>query len=109
MNGFKNKDLIYSAPMSALENDIDMTDIHAAGTNVSRSKNENVCDTNQSESGNHYVFHPINAWELFEQEKNRRHIVTSCAEMDDMLGGGVETGKITEFCGENEAGKSQIR
>ena len=56
-----------------------------------------------------YAFYPKNALELFEEEKNRGYIVTSCTDIDNMLGGGVETGKITEFCGDENVDKAQIR
>jgi len=28
-----------------------------------------------------------------------KHIITFCSGMDDMLGGGVALGQVTEFCG----------
>jgi predicted ATP-dependent serine protease len=28
-----------------------------------------------------------------------KHIITFCKEMDNMLGGGLSRGQITEFCG----------
>ena len=88
--------------MSAVGNDVDMADI-----DVTAKRPEDEHGSVQIE--NQYVFCPMNAWELFEQEKSRGYISTSCPMMDDMLGGGVETGKITEFCGDNKSGKAQIR
>lgn len=54
------------------------------------------------------AFSPENAFELFEREKNRVSIVTFCEQLDEMLGGGVATGKITEFCGPPGIGKTQM-
>lgn len=28
-----------------------------------------------------------------------KHVITFCADMDNMLGGGVAMGEVTEFCG----------
>lgn len=38
------------------------------------------------------------AHELYEKELNARKIITFCGDLDGMLGGGVATGQITEFC-----------
>ena len=34
--------------------------------------------------------------------------MTFCAQVDGILGGGVQTGEITEFCGAPGVGKTQI-
>ena len=39
-----------------------------------------------------------NALELLERERSRNVIVTCNKDLDDMLGGGISCGKITEFC-----------
>lgn len=38
------------------------------------------------------------AHELYEKELNARKIITFCGDLDGMLGGGVATGQVTEFC-----------
>lgn len=48
------------------------------------------------------------ALELLKAEQLRGHIVTFCARVDSMLGGGVSLGKITEFCGAPGTGKTQL-
>ncbi|XP_048582236.1 DNA repair protein RAD51 homolog 3 [Nematostella vectensis] len=48
------------------------------------------------------------ALELLQQEQTAGSIVTFCEQLDDMLGGGVPTCKITEFCGAPGIGKTQI-
>lgn len=48
------------------------------------------------------------ALEMLQQEQNASCVVTFCERLDDMLGGGVPTGKITEFCGAPGIGKTQI-
>lgn len=48
------------------------------------------------------------AYELLQEEESESPIVTFCAELDNMIGGGIPIGKITEFCGAPGAGKTQI-
>lgn len=50
----------------------------------------------------------ISAYDLLQQEQALGCIVTFCEQLDDMLGGGVPMGKITEFCGAPGVGKTQI-
>ena len=38
------------------------------------------------------------AHQLYQKELNARKIITFCGDLDSMLGGGVATGQITEFC-----------
>uniref|UniRef100_A0A6B2LDH7 DNA repair protein RAD51 homolog 3 n=1 Tax=Arcella intermedia TaxID=1963864 RepID=A0A6B2LDH7_9EUKA len=48
------------------------------------------------------------AYALLEEELNCCRIITFCKDIDVMLGGGVPTGKITEFCGVPGIGKTQM-
>lgn len=48
------------------------------------------------------------AAELLEEERARVGIFTFCEELDKILGGGVSSGEITEFCGCPGIGKTQI-
>lgn len=44
--------------------------------------------------------HALSARQIFERELAARRIITFAAELDGILGGGVETGAVTEFwCG----------
>jgi DNA repair protein RAD51 len=45
---------------------------------------------------------------ISEHEEARVKITSGCKEFDDVLGGGMETGAITEIYGENRMGKTQI-
>ena len=49
---------------------------------------------------------PIKEFEDFERFSER--VTTGCKALDEMLGGGVETGAITELVGEFGTGKTQI-
>lgn len=40
---------------------------------------------------------PLSARQIFEREAAAKRIITFAAELDGILGGGVETGAITEF------------
>ncbi|GBF87643.1 DNA repair RAD51-like protein [Raphidocelis subcapitata] len=48
------------------------------------------------------------ARELLQSEASRRRITTLCPELDVLLGGGVATGAVTEFCGVPGVGKTQL-
>ena len=51
---------------------------------------------------------PTTAAVLFEKELKKPRISTSSQHLDDILGGGVATGAITEFSGAFATGKTQI-
>ncbi|MFW9969699.1 MAG: DNA repair and recombination protein RadA, partial [Candidatus Odinarchaeota archaeon] len=48
------------------------------------------------------------AEDVWEHRKNIARITTGSQELDDLLGGGVETGSLIEFFGEFRTGKTQI-
>jgi DNA repair protein RadA len=48
------------------------------------------------------------AKEIWEQRKNQKRITTGSQNLDDLIGGGIETRAVTEFFGEYRTGKTQI-
>jgi len=48
------------------------------------------------------------AAEFFQKRQNVIHLSTGSRELDNLLGGGFETGSITEMFGEFRTGKTQI-
>jgi RAD51-like protein 2 len=48
------------------------------------------------------------AFSLLEKEVDSTPIITFNQAIDDMLGGGVACGKLTEFCGVPGIGKTQM-
>jgi DNA repair protein RadA len=50
----------------------------------------------------------INATELYKKRLNIERISTGSRNLDELLGGGIETGSITEIYGEFGSGKTQI-
>jgi len=50
----------------------------------------------------------IPAIELYERRRAIQRITSGSKNLDDLLGGGVETGAVTEFYGEFGCGKTQI-
>lgn len=48
------------------------------------------------------------AEEVLERRRNMLKISTGSASLDDLFGGGIETGSMTEFYGEFRTGKTQI-
>ncbi len=49
------------------------------------------------------------ALDLLRAEEQLIPIITFSAKVDEMLGGGVALGKITELCGAPGTGKTQFR
>lgn len=49
------------------------------------------------------------AYQLLQEEQAQPFIVTFSAKVDEMLGGGIPMGKITELCGAPGIGKTQFR
>ena len=50
----------------------------------------------------------ITAEEYLENRMKIGKITTGCSSLDQLLGGGVETGAVTEFVGEFGSGKTQL-
>jgi hypothetical protein len=48
------------------------------------------------------------ALDLLAVQQPGQQIVTFCAELDRILGGGISCGQVTEFCGVPGVGKTQI-
>lgn len=48
------------------------------------------------------------ATEIHRKRKDIVFITTGCKEIDKMLGGGFETGTVTEIYGEFRSGKTQL-
>ncbi|XP_066923185.1 DNA repair protein RAD51 homolog 3-like [Clytia hemisphaerica] len=48
------------------------------------------------------------AYDLLKEEEEETSIVTFCAALDEMVGGGIPVGKVTEFCGGPGMGKTQF-
>ncbi len=51
---------------------------------------------------------PMTALELLDELKSKRYLSTNSQAFDEILGGGISTGSITEIAGEFSSGKSQI-
>ena len=51
---------------------------------------------------------PVSAADLLKKEEKRQRISTGSKELDELLGGGIYTGEITEISGEFATGKTQL-
>lgn len=51
---------------------------------------------------------PVTAMELLDEFRAKRYLTTGCQALDEVLGGGVATGSITELAGEFSSGKTQL-
>lgn len=52
--------------------------------------------------------HARTALDLFHEERTAPRIITFCKELDELLGGGIDVGRLTEVCGTPGAGKTQL-
>ncbi len=50
----------------------------------------------------------VSAEEILERRRNMLKITTGSASLDDLFGGGIETGAVTELYGEYRTGKTQL-
>ncbi|MHA1973354.1 MAG: DNA repair and recombination protein RadA [Candidatus Hodarchaeales archaeon] len=50
----------------------------------------------------------VSAEEVLERRRNMLKITTGSSALDDLFGGGIETGSMTEFYGEFRTGKTQL-
>ena len=51
---------------------------------------------------------PVTAMELLAEYRQKRYLSTSSQSLDEILGGGIATGSITEIAGEFSSGKTQL-
>jgi DNA repair protein RadA len=51
---------------------------------------------------------PLTASDLLSKEREKKRISTGSKQLDELLGGGIYTGEITEISGEFATGKTQI-
>ncbi|XP_072043905.1 DNA repair protein RAD51 homolog 3-like [Amphiura filiformis] len=72
-------------------------------TSKSTTTSQRLAPSQQSKTGS-----TLTALDMLRQEKSHQPIVTFCQDLDEMLGGGVQLGKITELCGAPGVGKTQI-
>jgi len=50
----------------------------------------------------------VTALDLLQKEPSRGAVMTFNADLDELLGGGVQVGQVTEFCGVPGIGKTQL-
>jgi RAD51-like protein 2 len=50
----------------------------------------------------------VTAWDLLNDSELQQPIVTFSEQLDQLLGGGIPLGKMTEFCGAPGIGKTQV-
>ena len=94
------------SPSEALEIIRLVTGKSADGSNTqehpSGTKNNHPLPSGGIASGGH------SALELLKVEQLKGYVVTFCAKVDAMLGGGIPVGKVTELCGAPGIGKTQF-
>eukprot|EP00238_Polyblepharides_amylifera_P008740 CAMPEP_0196575850 /NCGR_PEP_ID=MMETSP1081-20130531/5236_1 /TAXON_ID=36882 /ORGANISM="Pyramimonas amylifera, Strain CCMP720" /LENGTH=355 /DNA_ID=CAMNT_0041894269 /DNA_START=470 /DNA_END=1537 /DNA_ORIENTATION=+ len=67
-----------------------------------------VLEVVQGEAAHLAIRGARSASELLRMEQTRRSVAMLCPELDQLLGGGVSPGEVTEFCGVPGIGKTQV-
>ena len=67
-----------------------------------------ILQTIRPKPAEHIRATPKSALDILQSNDKLPHIITFCGEIDEMLGGGVPCGEVTEFCGVPGIGKTQI-
>ncbi|KAI3800455.1 hypothetical protein L1987_28546 [Smallanthus sonchifolius] len=63
----------------------------------------------ESTSSSHTIVNGAqSAWEMLQEEETLVHITTSCADLDNILGGGISCKEVTEIGGVPGIGKTQL-
>lgn len=61
-----------------------------------------------NEARSHFSFKMMSARELLIEEKKKKHISTGSKKLDEILGGGIRTGELTEIAGPYGVGKTEV-
>eukprot|EP01084_Bolivina_argentea_P178722 308888_1 len=76
-----------------------------------KDSNDKINNNNNNNNNNKLLFTNMSmtAWDIFYSETTENKNITCCnKEIDNILCGGIELGKISEFCGLSGTGKTQI-
>jgi len=95
-NGFRLVDDVVCLKPYELAKELSVTPTEAA--NILKAVNNVNCPPDSS----------ISALELCRKSNVQRPIITFCKSLDQLLGGGVQLGQLTEFCGVPGIGKTQL-
>jgi len=71
---------------------------------ISKSKAKKIIEEANEKLG--YVFKTVD--DIYKERKNIRRLTTGSHKLDELLGGGVETGILTEVYGASRSGKTQL-
>ncbi|WCJ22871.1 DNA repair and recombination protein RadA [Euphorbia peplus] len=66
------------------------------------------CRLDQAEGSRAVINGAQNAWDMLHEEKSLTRITTSCADLDNILGGGISCKEVTEIGGVPGIGKTQF-
>ena len=85
-------------------------------SSIDCNSNESGDDNHQKQTAQNCDDGIVTAYELLQMDddyrvgkkRNRRHIVTFCRSVDDLLGGGIALGQVTEIAGLPGTGKTQL-
>ncbi|GAV78650.1 Rad51 domain-containing protein [Cephalotus follicularis] len=104
--GYTSISSLSSLPSSDLARDLNISDSEAQ--HILKIALQG-CTRLDSSSGNHSVVNGAqNAWDMFHEEESLIRITTSCADLDKILGGGINCKEVTEIGGVPGIGKTQM-
>eukprot|EP00742_Colponemidia_sp_Colp-10_P011549 GILJ01012843.1.p1 GENE.GILJ01012843.1~~GILJ01012843.1.p1 ORF type:complete len:384 (+),score=30.15 GILJ01012843.1:54-1154(+) len=98
------KDIVEVKP-AELSKELNVTHEHAL--QVLRACQQDGTDENKENNFASCV-RSSTALQMLQQNRSKSPILTFCSAMDKMLGGGIQLGEITEFCGVPGIGKTQL-
>ncbi|KAJ4844938.1 DNA repair protein rad51c [Turnera subulata] len=100
--GYTSLSSLSSVSTSLLARDLNITDSEAI--EILRV----VSGKNSVDGGHAIVKGGQSAWDMLHEEESMRRITTSCAELDNILGGGISCREVTEIGGVPGIGKTQL-
>lgn len=104
-NGFRYVNDVLSMKPFDLAKELSISPQEAASilNDIQKQMNSDLLLTSLGSNGS-----VISAVDLCKQSNQSRPIITFCKSLDRLLGGGVQVGQITEFCGVPGIGKTQL-
>ncbi|KAJ1413613.1 Rad51/DMC1/RadA [Sesbania bispinosa] len=104
--GYTTLDAIVRSSPTQLARDIQVSDSEASEILKYATKTNALDRSNGSNST--VVDGGQTAWDMLNEEKFSSHITTSCVDLDNILGGGINCKEVTEIGGVPGIGKTQF-
>ncbi|KAK1559208.1 hypothetical protein Q3G72_011846 [Acer saccharum] len=103
--GYTSLSSLSSVSSSALASDIKISESEAVEILKVASRGSRL---GWSDGTNSVINGAQNAWDMLHEEESLTRITTSCADLDNILGGGINCKEVTEIGGVPGIGKTQL-